>query len=162
MKQQHDRFYSIVYRKCNRKCSLPSSHKKTSRSCWLSFSSSVAAFYFSTNLFFCTISKYDCAIADKVFQFSTCVKCYTLIFRPTSNSFNMKMNTVCWELAISYSFAHKNLKQSTVILNIWITRLLHWIVGFCAKPGLFGLILPQSSINHIFPFILARFTKKSV
>ena len=62
MKHQYDRFYSIVYRKCNRNFDLPSSLKKISRSCWISFSSSVAVFYFSANLFFSAMSTYDCAM----------------------------------------------------------------------------------------------------
>ena len=53
-------------------------------------------------------------------------------------------------------------KQSIIILNSEITRLLLWIVGFCAKAGPFGLLPLQSSIKHILSFVLASFTKKSV
>ena len=61
-------------------------------------------------------------------------------------------------LILSYG---KN-KQSIIILKSEITRLLLWIVGFCAKAGPFWLIPLQSSIKHILSFVLARFTKKSV
>ena len=73
---------------------MSSLHKKKSWSCWLSFCSSAAVFCFSTNLYFSTMSKYACANADKIFCFYTCVKDFTVMFCPTLNSLNLKINTV--------------------------------------------------------------------